>query len=280
MRRLKALAAAFVLTLTGSSSLAGQELALGTASASRGETVEFPLTYTGDGSAVGLQVDIAFDTAVLGAPAAAGGTALGGHVLRSAKVSPGLLRLVVYSPSNAALADGALARLSFTVDDEAPTGPSEVSFSAAILGNAAAARLTPTSLTPGSVGVLEPGSYYTVTPCRVVDTRDLEGPYGGPILSSGVPRLFTVEGECGIPSTASSVSVNITVVSPTAAGHLTLYPGGQTPPQTSTINFGAGQTRANNAILPLSAEGDISARPVVLGNGKVHLIIDVNGYFD
>lgn len=279
MRRFEALAAVLALALTGST-LAGQELSLGTASVNRGQVVEIPLIYTGDGSAVGLQIDIAFDTAVLDAPAAAGGEALDGHVLRSAKVSSGLLRLVVYSPSNAALSDGALARLSFTVDDAAPTGPSEVSFSAVTLGNAAAGRLTPASLTPGSVDVLEPGSYYTVTPCRVVDTRDPEGPRGGPILASGVPRLFTVEGECEIPSTASSVSVNITVVSPTAAGHLTLYPGGQTPPQTSTINFGAGQARANNAILPLSADGVISARPVVLGNGKVHLIIDINGYFD
>lgn len=279
MRRFEALAAALVLALAGSS-LAGQELSLGTASANRGQAVEIPLIYTGDGSAVGLQIDIAFDTAVLGAPAAARGAALGGHVLRSSKVSPGLLRLVVYSPSNATLADGALARLSFTVDDEAPTGPSEVSFSAATLGNASAIRLTPTSLTPGSVDILEPGNYYTITPCRVVDTRDLQGPYGGPILTSGVPRLFTIEGQCGIPSTADSVSVNVTIVSPTSGGHLALYPGDQTPPQTSTINFGRGQSRANNAIVPMAADGTISVRPVVLGNGQVHLVIDVNGYFD
>ncbi len=279
MRRFEALATALVLTLA-STSLAGQEVALGTASASQGQRVEMPLTYTGDGSGVGLQVDIAFDTAVLGTPSTAGGTALGGHALRSSLVSPGLLRIVIYSPGNTALADGALARLSFWVDDEASTGPSAVSFSAATLGNAAAVRLTPTSLTPGSVDVLEPGSYHTVTPCRLVDTRDLQGPYGGPILTSGVPRLFTVEGQCGIPSTADSVSVNVTVVSPTSGGHLTLYPGGQTPPQTSTINFGKGQSRANNAIVPMSADGSMSVRPVVLGNGQVHLVIDVNGYFD
>lgn len=277
MRRFAALATALVLTLAGSS-LAGQELALGTAPAGRGQTVEIPVTFTGEGSAVGLQVDIAFDTAVLGAPTAAGGAALGGHVLRSALVAPGLLRIVIYSPGNAALAGGALARVSFLVDDAAPTGPSEVAFSAVTLGNAAAGRLTPASLTPGSVEVLEGGSFYTVNPCRVVDTRG-QGSNGGPILTSGVPRLFTVGGQCGIPSTAGAVSVIITVVSPTAGGHLRLYPGDQTPPQASAINFGAGQNRANNAILPLSADGVIGVLPV-LGNGQVHLIIDVNGYFD
>lgn len=279
MRRFEALATALILTLAGSA-LAGQELSLGTASVSQGQEVEIPLTYTGDGSGVGLQVDVAFDTAVLSTPTALRGTVLGGHLLRSALISPGLLRIVIYSPQDTSLADGALARLSFMVDDEAPTGPSEVSFSAATLGNAAAVRLTPTSLTPGSVDVLEPGSYYTVTPCRIVDTRDLQGPYGGPILTSGVPRLFIIEGQCGIPSTADSVSVNVTVISPTSGGHLALYPGDQTPPQTSTINFGKGQSRANNAIVPMAADGTISVRPVVLGNGQVHLVIDVNGYFD
>jgi endonuclease I len=123
------------------------------------------------------------------------------------------------------------------------------------------------------------GSFYTVTPCRVLDTRDADGPYGGPSLSSGATRLFTIEGQCGIPSTAESVSVNITVVSPTAGGHLSIFPGGQTPSQTSSINFSASQIRANNAILPLSAGGVLAVLPV-LGFGQVHLILDVNGYFD
>src|SRR5262245_40071361 len=176
MHRFEALAAVLVLALAGSS-LAGQELAIGTVSASRGKMVEIPLTYTGNGSAVGLQADISFDSAVLGAPSAAGGAALGGHVLRSASLSPGLLRIVVYSPGNTALASGSLARLSFTVADAAPAGQSPVTFSAVTLGNAAALRLTPASLVAGSVKVLGPGSYHTVNPCRVVDTRDLQGPY-------------------------------------------------------------------------------------------------------
>jgi endonuclease I len=124
------------------------------------------------------------------------------------------------------------------------------------------------------------GSFYTVTPCRVADTRNPDGPYGGPVMTSGVPRSFTLEGQCGIPATAEAVSVNITVVSPSADGHVTLYPGGQTPPQTSSINFAASQTRANNAILPLSADGMLAALPVLGAGQQVHFVIDVNGYFD
>jgi hypothetical protein len=64
-----------------------------------------------------------------------------------------------------------------------------------------------------------PLQFYTVTPCRLLDTRGPTGPTGGPILSSGVTRTFPVFGSfaqpCGIPSTAKAVSVNAAVISPT-----------------------------------------------------------------
>ena len=52
-------------------------------------------------------------------------------------------------------------------------------------------------------------------------------------------------------------------------------------PATSTINFSAGRTRANNAIATLAADGsgNLIAFGFVAGNGSVDLILDVNGYF-
>jgi hypothetical protein len=77
---------------------------------------------------------------------------------------------------------------------------------------------------------------------------------------------------------AKSVAVNVTVTEPASQGYLTLFPSGTTPPLASTINFRAGQTRANNAILPLGSGGTIS---VFSGQptGTVHFILDVTGYF-
>jgi hypothetical protein len=112
------------------------------------------------------------------------------------------------------------------------------------------------------------GSFYTVTPCRVVDTRNPEGPYGGPTLSSGVDRVFTIPGNCGIPATAEAVSVNVTVVGATGSGYLTLYPGDQVPPTTSTINFVPSFARSNNALLTLSEEGALGVRPSRVGRGR------------
>ncbi len=122
-------------------------------------------------------------------------------------------------------------------------------------------------------------SFHTVTPCRVVDTRDPVGPFGGPRLAAGADRTFAVGGRCGIPATARAVSANVSVTEPTELGHLTVFPAGGAPPTTSTINFQAGQTRGNNAIPMLGAAGDIVVR-CAMSSGGVHFILDVNGYFE
>ena len=129
----------------------------------------------------------------------------------------------------------------------------------------------------GTLGVPNNTSFYTLTPCRILDTRDPNGPYGGPALAASSTRVFTIANQCGVPPTAKSVSVNVTVTQPTAPGHLILFPGG-TPPSVSTINFRTGQTRANNAIVPLSATGTVSVTDGQT-SGTTHFILDVNGYF-
>ncbi|MEA2690946.1 MAG: hypothetical protein QOJ16_333 [Acidobacteriota bacterium] len=121
--------------------------------------------------------------------------------------------------------------------------------------------------------------FYTVTPCRLLDTR-LTSP-----VSSGTPLTFAVAGisafACGIPATAKAVAVNVTVVDPTNSGFVSLYPGNYPVPSTSTLNFGPGQTRTNNAILPLSSDGSgtLAIQPFILGKGNVQLLVDVSGYF-
>jgi glucose/arabinose dehydrogenase len=124
-----------------------------------------------------------------------------------------------------------------------------------------------------------PANYFALTPCRALDTRDPDGPYGGPALGAGSERTFVLSGRCGIPATATAVSVNVAVTQPAAGpGFLTLYPAGAPRPNASTINYRAGQTRSNNAIVPLGAIGDIVIR-CVQGSGTAHVVVDVNGYF-
>jgi hypothetical protein len=120
---------------------------------------------------------------------------------------------------------------------------------------------------------------FTLAPCRLVDTRDTAGPFGGPALAAGADRIFTVVGRCGLPLTARAVSVNIAVTAPTATGNLRLYPAGTALPTVSSINYAASQTRANNAIVSLNTSGALTVR-CTQASGTVHLILDANGYFE
>ncbi len=120
------------------------------------------------------------------------------------------------------------------------------------------------------------GDYFTVTPCRVVDTRT-----GSP-LQDGVPQTFALHGVCGVPATAKTVVLNVTAVEATGDGDLTLYASDATPPGFSTLPFPADRTRALIVVVALSddAAGEVTVLPSVAGGGTVHVVLDVMGYFE
>ena len=123
-----------------------------------------------------------------------------------------------------------------------------------------------------------PTALYTVTPCRLINTRDPNGPLGGPIFAPVAERIFDVTGSCGIPNDAVALVINLTVFDPTALGNLSVYPGNAFPLGTSVLNFQAGVVRANNAILRLATDG---SGTIGIRNGSAgwsHVILDVMGY--
>jgi uncharacterized repeat protein (TIGR01451 family) len=120
--------------------------------------------------------------------------------------------------------------------------------------------------------------YYTVTPCRLLDTRNAAGPYGAPALIANSNRSFVAAGQCGVPVDAAAISINITVLNATVAGDLRSYPTGIAAPLVSVINYNAGQTRANNAVVPLGTGGAFDLQCDQL-TGTVDAIVDINGYF-
>jgi PKD repeat protein len=126
---------------------------------------------------------------------------------------------------------------------------------------------------PLTVGASSPLAFYTVVPCRILDTRS-----SAPLLG-GAPRRVAVAGACGIPATAHAVSANVTITGATAPGHVQLYPAGEPAPTASNVSFGAGQTRAASALLGLGTDGSVDALAGVGAAGAAHLIIDVNGYY-
>jgi len=111
-----------------------------------------------------------------------------------------------------------------------------------------------------------------VTPCRLVDTRQMGGPIQG-----GTAQTFAITqlGNCNISTTAAAYSLNVTVVPHGPLGYLTIWPTGQSQPVVSTMNSTDGRTKANAAIVPAGANGAVS----VFASNTADVVLDINGYF-
>ncbi len=121
-------------------------------------------------------------------------------------------------------------------------------------------------------GIGTQGSFQAVTPVRRLDTRL---PGQTPCIGPSADRVVTVTGAGGVPADALTVMLNVTVVSPTAAGYLTVSTTGTVRPPVSTLNFAAGEIRANAATVAPGPGGQIS---VFVNNGCANVLIDVVGY--
>ena len=116
----------------------------------------------------------------------------------------------------------------------------------------------------------------SVVPCRIADTRNANGPFGGPAIAGGSTRDFAVTASaCAIPANAVSYSLNVTVAPSGPLGFVTVWPSGQTQPTVSTLNSLDGRIKANAAIVPAGSGGAIS----VFAIDPTNVIIDINGYF-
>jgi len=133
---------------------------------------------------------------------------------------------------------------------------------------AIAVLYTPAAATPAA-------NFFTLTPCRLLDTRSSGGP-----LSVNQSKTLSVLGLCGIPSTATSIVGNVTAVSPTGGGTLTLAPASAGITNTGSVSFNAGNTRASEALIGLSGTGTRAFTiRAGLTSGSVDVIVDVTGYF-
>ncbi|MEQ1701316.1 MAG: hypothetical protein ABMA25_14500 [Ilumatobacteraceae bacterium] len=119
----------------------------------------------------------------------------------------------------------------------------------------------------------------TGSPGRIVDTRSPSSP-----LTAGTQRDVTIRGAV-IKGTATEivpdspdvigVLVNVTAVSPTSFGYVSVVP--ETPvsaPTTSNLNLAPGQTKANLVLVPVGDDGKIH---LYNSSGSTHLLVDVMG---
>jgi uncharacterized repeat protein (TIGR03803 family) len=122
--------------------------------------------------------------------------------------------------------------------------------------------------------------YFTLTPCRLIDTRPgSTAPYGGPPLSGGSLRSFIAPGSCGVPSGAKAISANLTAVAPPARGDLRVFPSLVQGSPTSDLNFNPGRTRAGSGIFAIDAIGSFTIQCDMTAGTSTNVLLDVNGYF-
>ena len=132
-------------------------------------------------------------------------------------------------------------------------------------------------LLPSSAKAQTGFSFFPLSPCRVVDTRNPAGTNGGPAMTTAA-RDFQIRGNCGVPTSAKAVAINVTVVNASAFSWLTVWPSGTAMPFVSTLNYDQNSGAvANGAIVGVSTNTqDLS---VANANGICNVIIDVTGYY-
>ncbi len=111
-----------------------------------------------------------------------------------------------------------------------------------------------------------------IAPQRLVDTRSaLGGQARQP--AGGIVRV-PIAGRVGIPADARAVVANVTLVGPDAPGYATVYPCTPQVPDVSVLNYAAGQTVANNAVVTLSPAGELC----VYTYAGADILVDVTGW--
>jgi hypothetical protein len=130
-------------------------------------------------------------------------------------------------------------------------------------------------------GYVVPGSGITIQSAqRLLDTRQVAQQVTGPVAPN-VVNTVQVTGHAGVPSGATAVVANVTIVGPTAEGHLRAWAAGTPVPNTSVVNYAPGQTKANGQIIALSPSGGLSFESFTgagTSTNPVQVIIDVVGY--
>jgi hypothetical protein len=131
--------------------------------------------------------------------------------------------------------------------------------------------------------------YTPITPCRIVDTRIASA---GAFVANeersfiGWGANFAAQGgaanPCGLPLSTdnAALAVNFAIVSPIAAGYITAFPANAaTKPLAATLNYSAGDIKANNTVLKLSQTTGTGPHFKIFSTSASHLIADVVGYY-
>ncbi len=213
------------------------------------------------------------------APSSSGGSAVSGYVVTpyiGGTPQPALqTNSTQTSYTVTGLTDGTAYSFTVAAENASGTGPASSS----------SAAVTPVAPNPAT--------YNPLTPYRICDTRggnpsNLSGldlsQCEGKTLNAGGTLTIQVAGtnpsgqsSGGVPSSATSVVLNVTVTNTTVPSYLTVYPTGGARPLSSSVNWNGGQTVPNLVTVALGTNGDVS---LYNANGNADVVVDVEGWYD
>ncbi|EQD60002.1 peptidase S8 and S53, partial [mine drainage metagenome] len=122
------------------------------------------------------------------------------------------------------------------------------------------------------------GLYDGLAPARICDTRSSSLPVNqctGKTMKPNSTMTVQVAGLGGVPANAEAVAVNVTVTDTTAAGYLTVFPGGARP-TASNLNWASGRTVPNLVVVELNSSGGLTLYNYA---GSTDVVLDVLGYY-
>lgn len=129
------------------------------------------------------------------------------------------------------------------------------------------------------------GEFHPVPVTRIYDSRpgSAVGSPTGPRSANAAGVTFTVQvlGRAGVPASSAdvlAVVANVTVTGATVGGYLTAHRPGGAPPEASNVNFTAGASVPDLALLPVDASGQVAFTLVGYGSGSAHVLVDVFGF--
>jgi uncharacterized membrane protein YoaK (UPF0700 family) len=127
----------------------------------------------------------------------------------------------------------------------------------------------------------EDGTYATIEPVRVMDTRPAPEHVGtATVFQHGVTQTLSIADANGIPANATAITGNLTVVGQTHAGFLSVTPDDPVgTPTSSTLNFPLGDVRANGLTADLNDDGDLSITYIGAAGATTHAALDITGYY-
>jgi hypothetical protein len=134
----------------------------------------------------------------------------------------------------------------------------------------------------GATGDGSESSLVPISPCRLVDTRPAPLTVGTRSTPIGAGQTVSFQvtgsnGSCVIPSNATAIASNVTIVNPSAASYLTVFPSDSARPNASNLNWTPGAAPTPNQVTV--ALGSTGAIKVFNLAGSVDVIIDVVGYY-